>query len=218
MSTTLLFVMLLAVIGLGFYLWQMRKTKKNIDNPDQTNSIQDTLRIDQVGAGGVIHLMNVGKQMEEYDVTILSKSVYREGENSEWYELEGDNGERKVWITLEHDDELEITIATRKLKLRDLPISRNDLDDMDEQGAGEFTFEGKTYYYENSNEASYFRGGDTSAENEEFFYYWEFETSDEDEFLTIEEWENGTTEVTISYPIRESQLKVYSTGGNQVNY
>lgn len=218
MNTTLAFIFLLAIIGLGFYFWQMYRTKKKINEPTQNDPLHDQLRIDRVGPGGMIHLMNVGKNMEEYDVKILSKSIYREGENDEWYELEGDNGDRKIWISLEQDDGLDVTIATRKLKLRDLPISRTDLDDMDEQGDGEFVFEGKTYYYENSNEASYFRNGDVSPENEDFFYYWEFESADEDEFLTIEEWEDKSIEVTISYPIKESQLKVYSIGENRVNY
>lgn len=218
MNTTLTFIFLLVIIGLGFYFWKMYKTRKKLNEQTQPDPTTDDLKLENVGPGGMIHLMNVGKNMEEYDVSILSKSIYREGENTEWYELEGDNGERKIWITLEYDDDLDVTIATRKLKLRDLPISRADLDDMDEQGDGEFTFEGKTYYYENSNEGSYFRNGDTSPENEEFFYYWEFETSDEDEFITIEEWEDKSIEATISYPIKASQLKIYSIGGDKANY
>lgn len=211
---TSLIIFLLVTVGVGIYIWQMYRTRKKIDQPTQHNPLSDQLSLEHVGPGGMIRLMHVGKNMDEYDVNILSKSIYREGENDEWYELEGDNGRSKVWISLERDDELEVTIATRKLKLRDLPINRHDLDDMDEKKEGQFVFEGKIYYYENSNEASYFRNGDVSQENEEFFYYWEFETADEDEFITIEEWENGKFEVTVSYPIKESQIKVYSLGSS----
>ena len=150
--------------------------------------------------------------MEEYDVNILSRGVYRAGQNDEWYELEGETAKGNVWITLEYDDGLDVTLATRKLKLRDLSISRSDLDTMDEEGEGEFTFEGKTFYYEVSAEASYFRDGHISPDNEEFFYYWEFETDEGDEYITIEEWENGRFEVTLSSPIKESQVKIYSLG------
>lgn len=211
---TSLIIFLLVTVGVGIYIWQMYRKRKKIDQPTQHNPLSDQLSLEHVGPGGMIRLMHVGKNMDEYDVNILSKSIYREGENDEWYELEGDNGRSKVWISLERDDELEVTIATRKLKLRDLPINRHDLDDMDEKKEGQFVFEGKIYYYENSNEASYFRNGDVSQENEEFFYYWEFETADEDEFITIEEWENGKFEVTVSYPIKESQIKVYSLGNS----
>lgn len=214
MSMTSLIIFLLIFIGIGIYIWQMYSTRKKAEQPTRHNPLSDQLTLENVGPGGMIHLMNVGKNMDEYDVNILSKSVYRAGESYEWYELEGDNGRSKLWINLERDDELDVTIATRKLKLRDLPINRNDLDDMDEKKAGQFVFEGKTYYFDSSNEASYFRNGVTTPENEEFFYYWEFETADEDEFITIEEWENGKFEVTVSCPIKVSQIKVYSLGNH----
>ncbi len=220
MWATIIFV--LALAGLGIYLWQMQQAKK-LSQPDiPSGPMIDRLSLDNVGAGGMIHLMNVGKNMEEYDVNILSRSIYREGDNhdrrpgdrrsGEWYELEGDNGKQKLWISLEDDDMLNVTLAMRKLKLRDLPISRDDLDDMDEKNQGEFVFEGKTYYYENSNEASYFRNSDTTPDNEAFFYYWKFEDADGTAYITIEEWENGRFEVIVSAPIKASQVKVYSLG------
>ncbi len=212
MSMTAFIIFLLVIAGVALYLWQMKRTKNKLEEPIRADHSPDQLTLDNVGAGGMIHLMNVGKNMEEYDVTILSKSIYREGENSEWYELEGDNGKQKVWISLEWDDYMDVSLATRKLKFRDLPISREELDQMDEKGKGQFEFEGKTFYYDHSNEASYFRNGLVSADNEEFFYYWEFESEDETEYITIEEWENGKFEVTISCPVKESQVKVYSLG------
>lgn len=195
------------------YFWQRKKAKKSLKESEPEQGDQSTeLRLENVRAGGLIHLMNVGPNLEEYDVQILSRGVYREGENHEWYELEGDNGRGKVWLSLQHDDELDVTIATRKLKLRDLPIERDDLDRMDDAAAGQFDFEGKTFYYDHSTEGSYFPDGNVTADNEEFFYYWEFETEDESQFLTIEEWETGRFEVSMSYPVKEAQVKVYSLG------
>lgn len=204
----------LVIIGIGMYFWQRNKSKKPLEEK-KNDALGSALRLENVQAGGLIHLMNVGPNLEEYDVQILSRSVYREGENYEWYELEGDNGRGIVWLSLQHDDGLDVTIATRKLKLRDIPIERDDLDRMDDAAAGQFDFEEKTYYYDHSTEGSYFRDGKISADNEEFFYYWEFETKDENQFLTIEEWENGRFEVTLSYPVKESQVKVYSLGGGE---
>ncbi len=203
----------LVIIGIAMYFWQRNKSKKTLKE-DKKDFLGEELRLENVQAGGLIHLMNVGPNLEEYDVQILSRSVYREGENYEWYELEGDNGRGKVWLSLQHDDGLDVTIATRKLKLRDIPIERDDLDRMDDAAAGQFDFEGQTYYYDHSTEGSYFQGGNVLADSEEFFYYWEFETEDESQFLTVEEWENGRFEVTMSYPVKESQVKVYSLGGS----
>ena len=208
--TVLIFCLIL--IGIVMYFWQRNKTKKAIDESASAADSQE-LHLENVRAGGLIHLMNVGPSLEEYDVQVLSRSIYREGENYEWYELEGDNGKSRVWLSLQHDDGLDVTIATRKLKMRDLPIDRADLDRMDEAAAGQFDLEGTTFYYDHSTEGSYFQGGTVSPENEEFFYYWEFETEDEDQFLTVEEWENGRFEVTLSYPVNESQIKIYSLDG-----
>lgn len=204
----------LVIIGIAMYFWQRNKAKKALEQPEPDPEAQE-LRLENVRAGGLIHLTNVGPELEEYDVQILARHTYREGENHEWYELEGDNGKSKVWLSLENDDTLDVTIATRKLKLRELPINRADLDNMDERGEGQFELEGKTYYYDHSTEGSYFPDGKVATDNEEFFYYWEFETDDEHEFLTVEEWESGQFEVTISYPVKESQVKVYSLGGEK---
>lgn len=201
----------LVIIGIGMYFWQRNKAKKALKESEPDPESQE-LRLENVRAGGLIHLMNVGPNLEEYDVQILARHVYREGETHEWHELEGDNGKSKVWLSLENDDRLDVTIATRKLKLRELPIDRSDLDRMDDAAAGQFDLEGKTYYYDHSTEGSYFPDGTVAADNEEFFYYWEFETEDESEFLTVEEWESGQFEVTIAYPVKESQVKVYSLG------
>lgn len=223
MWATIFFI--IVIIGIAMFFWQKNKQK---NEQEVRRSIFKELTLENVGPGGVIHLMNVGPEMEEYDVTILSKSIYREGEsnrnvsqsgmttlaaNHEWYELEGDNGRQKVWISIEEDDGLDVTLALRTLKLRDLPINRSDLDRMDETAEGEFEFEGQTFYYEYSNEASFFSNGNTSRENESFFYYWEFENKKGDQFITIEEWENGKYDITLSIPIKSSQVKVYSLGG-----
>ncbi|MFP4089258.1 MAG: DUF4178 domain-containing protein [Cyclobacteriaceae bacterium] len=209
MWSIIFFIIVITIIAVFF--WNRNKKKK--EEQAWANEPKE-LALENVGPGGVIHLMNVGPDMEEYDVTILSKSIYREGENTEWYELEGDNGRQQVWISIEEDDGLDVTLALRKLKLRELGINREDLDRMDKSAEGEFTFEGETYYFDYSNEASFFSEGNTSADNEDFFYYWEFENEDEDKYITIEEWENGKFEATLSIPLKTSQVKVYSLGGS----
>jgi hypothetical protein len=211
MWTTIFFIII--IIGIAMFFWQKNKQK---NEQEAKRSTFKELTLENVGQGGVIHLMNVGPEMEEYDVTILSKGIYREGESHEWHELEGDNGRQKVWISIEEDDGLDVTLALRTLKLRDLSINRSDLDRMNETAEGEFEFEGQTFYYEYSNEASFFSNGDTSRENESFFYYWEFENEKGDQFITIEEWENGKYEITLSIPLKSSQVKVYSLGGESV--
>ena len=208
MEIILVFIVL-AIAALIYMFWKSKQTKK-AGLPDPATGNQE-LHLENVREGGVIKLINVGKNMDEYDVKITARHVYR-SDAGEWHELEGDSGTDKVWISLEEDDGLDVSLTLRKLKFRDLDIMRNDLDDMDEKGKGKFVFEGKTYHYESSQEASFFKNGNVADTNEEFFYYWEFESDDEQSHITIEEWRDKSIEVTLSYPMKESQVQVYSLG------
>ena len=207
MEIVLVFI-ILAVAVMTYFFWNANRKKKKAELPDPTPGT-DELHLDNVQQGGVIRLINVGENMDEYDVNIIARHVYR-SDDAEWYELEGDSGTDKVWISLEEDDGLDVSLTLRKLKLRDLGISRNDLDEMDEKGEGEFEFEGKTYYYAGSEEVSFFRNGNVAESNEEFFYAWDFESEDEESYISIEEWRDKSIEVSLAQPLKESQVQVYS--------
>lgn len=208
MEIILVFIILAVVAVMTYFFWNSNRKKKKAKLPDPTPGAEE-LHLENVRHGGVIRLINVGENMDEYDINITARHVYR-SDGAEWYELEGDSGTDKVWISLEEDDGLDVSLTLRKLKLRDLGISRNDLDEMDEKGEGEFEFEGKTYYYAGSEEVSFFRNGDVSEANEDFFYSWEFESEDEESYISIEEWRDKSIEVSLAQPLKESQVQVYS--------
>lgn len=206
------FVVILIIIGIAgmaYYFWNSNKKKKAQEAAPPPGT--EELHLENVRKGGVIRLLNVGENMDEYDVNILARHVYR-SDGAEWYELEGDSGTDKIWISLEEDDGLDVSLTLRKLKLRDLGISRNDLDEMDENGEGSFEFEGKKYHYESSEEVSFFRNGNVSETNEDFFYTWEFESEDEKSYISVEEWRDKSIEVSMAQPLKESQVQVYSLG------
>ncbi|MGV7222480.1 MAG: DUF4178 domain-containing protein [Nitrospinales bacterium] len=167
----------------------------------------DELRIENVEGGAVIHLSGIGKDMEDFDLKVVSKHTYRQGESS-WYELECDRGEDKVWIDMEEDDELELAICLKKLKLRDVAISKEDLVKMDDDEEGQFQYDGITFYYEDSDPAVFYRHSDDK--NAEKYYYWDFEADSGDKFIGIEQWSNGDYDVSYSEKIRPSQVTVYS--------
>lgn len=114
-TITILFLILCGVVG--FLFWKvMWKKKQGQGKQDLIRPYdKDELRIENVEAGGVIHLSGIGPDYDEFDVKIIARHTYRQGESS-WYELEGDRGEDKVWIDMEEDDELELTITLKKLK------------------------------------------------------------------------------------------------------
>lgn len=208
-----LILIIIAIAGMAYFFWNSNRNKKKKEEETAQHAAPGTeeLHLENVRQGGVIRLINVGENMDEYDVNITARHVYR-SDDAEWYELEGDSGTDQVWISLEEDDGLDVSLTLRKLKLRDLGIARNDLDEMDEKGEGQFEFEGKTYYYEGSEEVSFFRNGNVSEANEGLFYAWEFESEDEESYISIEEWRDKSIEVSLAQPLKESQVQVYSLG------
>lgn len=201
------FILLLILIIVIVYFWQKNKKKKaeKEESVDPLDSQQ--MSIEKVQAGGLIKLTTVGENMDDYDVTISSRHVYREG-GYEWFELEGDNGSNTVWLSVEKDDELEVTLAVKKSKLRVLGVSTKDLEEMENNNEGEIEYEDETFYYESSGEADFFKDGDMN--NPEAFYYWEFENENGSRFISVEEWEDGDVDVTISLPVKQSQISVFS--------
>ena len=204
-------LIILILIGVGgFYLFKMWKSsqeQKEEKDEKFTPYSKDELRIENVGPGGVIQLNNIGPDMEDFDVNVIAKHTYREGGDT-WYELEGEIGSRKVWIEIEEDDGLEVSITLRKLKLSDIGLEKQDLKRIDNDEEGGFTFEGQKYSYDDSGKATFLRYGEES--NTEKVYYWDFEGDDEKHMISVEQWEDNRYDVSYSESIRPSQIKVYS--------
>jgi len=201
------FIFLIAIIAAIFYVLKKSSSnpqpKKHTSNKPNANA----LVLENVETGGVIHFQHVGPEMEDFDVTITAKHQYKEGGYS-WFELEGDRGEDKVWIEIENDDELEIGITLKRLKLKDLGVSKKELEKIDDDEEGELTYQGTTYYYEDSGQATYYR--DCDPEQADTFYYWDFEADDEKQFIGVEKWQDGSFEASYSVAVKPSQVTVYS--------
>lgn len=206
-------ILILLIIG-GAAYYMMKKKSSDAEAEKSEASTQrtaayskDELRIENVEAGGMIHISGIGEEMEEFDVSILAKHLYRD-EGSSWYELEGESVKGKVWIDLEEGDALSLSITLKKVKLRDIGLSKKDLKQIDHDEEGEVRFEGETYYYEDSDEATFYRNGDESQG--ERYYYWDFENDDEDKFIGVEKWADGSYDVSCSEAIEGHQVTVFS--------
>lgn len=131
-------LILLGVCGVAYFMMQKKNAKgteaKKTSTPSSGSRAysKDELRIENVEAGGMIHISGIGPDMDEFDVTILARHLYREGGTS-WFELEGEAGHGKVWIDLEEDDELELSITLKKMKLRDVGLSKKSLKQIDDE-------------------------------------------------------------------------------------
>lgn len=205
-------LILLVIGGVAYYMMKKKSADEAASQAGTsaqrpTSYSKDELRIENVEAGGMIHISGLGKEMEEFDVSILAKHLYRD-EGSSWYELEGESINGKVWIDLEEGDDLVLSITLKKVKLRDISLSKNDLKRIDDDEEGEVQFEDQTYYYDDSDEATFYRHGDESQG--ERYYYWDFENDDEDKFVSVEKWSDGSYDVSYSEAIEPHQVTVYS--------
>jgi len=190
---------------MGFSLFKRIKNLASTSTGGQEPSTE--LLIQNVRQGGVIALRAVGETLEDFDLKVMGRHTYRQGDY-EWYELECDKGGQKVWIDLEEDDEIELAIGMRQLDLKDLGLSKKDLDKMDEEEEGEFTFEGQIWTLDDSDSANFLRNGDESKK--EKLYYWDFVSEDGKKFIGVEKWSNTEYAVTLSDTLSPGQVTVYS--------
>ena len=201
------FVLILITLGFVFVIWKKSQKPQLKQMRPQRAFPKDELRIENVQAGGVISLTNVGPEMEDFDVKVQGVHTYRQGTSS-WYEIEGDKGGEKVFLQFEEDDGLEMSISIKELKMRDLGLNRSDLDKIDDAEEGGFTYGGVKYYYEDSDKAIFYRNGDD--DEAEPYYYWDFEDDDGKNFISIEKWGDNELDIALSIPVKASQVTVYS--------
>ncbi|MFB6306051.1 MAG: DUF4178 domain-containing protein [Flavobacteriales bacterium] len=206
MGGFLTIVLLLIIGGVIYYFYKKNQALKETENQGNKPYSKDELRIENVDKGGMIHLTHIGEDLEEFDANIIGKHVYRCG-NDEWFELEGESESGKVWIEVEEDDELLIAVTRNKMKLKDISVSKEDLDKIDEMEEGQVEYNGEKYHYDDSNEAEFLRYGDENDSKR--LYYWDFETENEQKVLSVEKWGKNDYEVYQANYIEPSQITVY---------
>lgn len=203
-------ILLIACGGAAFFFWKNQQ-KSKLGTPEGGSGFKpyggDELRIENVGPGGVLHLRGVGPDMEDFDLKVVAKHSYGQG-GHRWYELECDKGTGKAWVEMEEDDELELSIGLVKLKLADIGVSKKELANMDDDEKGSITYNGRRFNYEDSESAVFYKYGDEN--NGEQFYFWDFESDDEEKFISVEKWDDGSFDVSYSEAIKPSQVTIYS--------
>ncbi|MCP4481564.1 MAG: DUF4178 domain-containing protein [bacterium] len=202
------FIILIFVIVACFILYKMFK---GLSRTKKTKP--KALKIENVDVGGVIHLRNIGSNLDEFDLTIIAKHLYRQG-NYYWTELECDNGKDKVWLELENDDdELEVSITLKKIKLTDLNLTNKKLVKIENDDDGEIIYNNRKYYYEDSGKAEFLKHADKNSP--EVYYFWDFEADDEKHFISIEKWTDNAYDVSTSEAIKLSQIEVFSLNNEE---
>ncbi|WP_042146688.1 DUF4178 domain-containing protein [Paucisalibacillus sp. EB02] len=128
------------------------------------------------------------------DYEVVGKITYRDG-NYEWYGYQLLEGHDTIWLAAEMDDELELGIYKKVQLAISKPYPK------------QLTFEGKTYYLEESGTARVIGEGRSKNIHGSLVDYADYSDDDEESFLSIEGW--GTEiEVSIGYPIESYEIKI----------
>ncbi len=143
--------------------------------------------------------------------SVVEKFKFKEG-RWVWFELKlfSLKDGRTLFLEYEEDDELEITLYDRSPRFKDLNIDGRDLEYFDDEEEGSFQFEGKTFFYEESDKALRFSDEDPKGES---FYYWEFEDEEGEVFLSVEKWDDEY-EVSIGHEVEETEVEILSKRSN----
>lgn len=199
-------IFILLAVGAFFYILHLKKAVASTQGNQPENV---PLLIENVRPGGVVQLEGIGEDLEDFDVVIKARHSYVE-DGFTWYELEGERGTSPVWIEIEEDDELEVSICLRKLKLTEIGITGGEVEAIEERDKGKIEFEGISYIYEDCGDASFHRNA-SRADAGERLHYWDFESKDGKHYLSIERWGSKEYVAYLSEPLRAGQIKVFST-------
>ena len=173
----------------------------------KTDQLTDTPSIMQVQPGGVIHLEGVGLKSESFDAQITARHLHKRG-SYRWVELEADRGDRTVYLSLEDDDKLSVTVTLEQPSLTDLGLSRERINNLDNQSEDTISYKGTTYSLSENGNALFCR--DQDELRPEPYAYWEFESHKGDQYLTLVRWQDDSLEVNVSFYVDPSLITVYS--------
>lgn len=159
--------------------------------------------IKQVTGGGYLRLNDTVYRVE-------TRHRYADAEGYEWFELVllSLNDCRQYYLEWEEDDELEVSFTVRELSLSDLGLASSDLDRFDDEEQGQFSYDGVSYIYDESDKARFFKDG--GAEGEEL-YYWDFTDKAKQKFVSVERWRNKW-QAWLSVPVAPATIEILHTG------
>ena len=208
---------LLASIGLIFsvvLIIAVLKRNSEVAAKFKNKYSEDMLIIQNVQPGGVIKIANVESYDEDLELKVIGKNLYTEGDYS-WFELEcvRPDGE-KVWIDVDDDDELTVSIVIKKLALADLKFS-SSLETIDENESGNVIMKDssdKRFKYIDSGDAVFYKHCDDRKP--EKLYYWDFKYYNN--LISVEKWGNSDSKPDYEYYysqiVKPHSITVYSTG------
>ena len=161
---------------------------------------------------------DVYRTIERRDSFIVEQRNRYESDAGEWFEVIGEDGERRFWVEWAEEDELFVTATTNKkpMGLASVGLTDKKLIQMDEENSidNHFTHDGTLYSYKNSHEVIYYEDDDEDGEG---FYLWDFVSQEDKRVLSVVKWEGVPFQVFISEVVPPGKISVLKgpTPGNR---
>ena len=183
----------------------IRKISNRLSEEEQL-----TASIKEVKVDGYL-LIRIDNSEKLYKVEEMHRYTEGKKEKWQWFELKLFCAQTAeiLYLEWEEDDELEVNICTKNvLKLKDIGITAERLWEIDDEEEGSLVYNGKTYEYEESDKAKFYRNMGNEGEE---YYYWDFETGKTS--IGIECWDKSSFDVNLSESIDLDRITIISKGG-----
>jgi hypothetical protein len=203
-------VIAILVVALVLVLRQMFKKATPPPAPAKPKEDLSNVSVANARIGDTISVAGAGDEFADLDFTVDRRSRYEAGP-SQSFELTGRYKERRVYIEVEDEEELNVTgfFSGKKMTVDDIGLSEEDLAAMDERQntADFFEYDGKNWLYHFSKELVLFRDGGTIDGSR--FYAWEFLEQDGTGVLSVEKWEGEPFVVAMGKKLNPADITVY---------
>ncbi|HZT28599.1 MAG TPA: hypothetical protein VFA33_01860 [Bryobacteraceae bacterium] len=205
---------LVAILGVLLVIVLRELFKKQASEPPRALPKEDlaNLRVTDARVGDTLSVTGAGDEFSDLDFTVDRRDRWQAGER-QWVELSGTYKERRVWLRVRQDDELEVSavVQPKKLTLGDLGLTEEDLAEIDDRQNTEdsFEYDGKVWYYRLSRESTLYRDGHAPPQGS---YYWEFQEEGGGRLLFIRKAEGEPFTATVAVRLNPADVTVYRAG------
>ncbi len=192
-------------------LWSSRKTFRAEDRlaPPSAHGSPDVRRLQP---GGVFTIHGLGPSAAEVDARVVARHAYDQ-KGWQWFEVEAETAQGTLWLEVDDDDELELSVMLHKVTPDQVGLDRAGLEAL-ENGEGEaILFRDQAYRVAEVGDAVFYRNGDMS--NPQKFHFMDFEDGENVYGITFEVWQDGSLDGSFNQRLKPSQVTVFANAGTE---
>jgi len=144
----------------------------------------------------------------EYDLkTWVVKEVYEYdwGDNYFSREYKIDSGDDILFLHVEKDDELDLTV-TKKIKVTMIDEDLPEYLEEHEKAPKKIHYKGKKFYLDGNENPGYFKDLSDSQKDWVEFISWDYYDENDEEYINIEQWDEREFEASIGRVVKEFEF------------